>query len=164
VNEESFTLLGDGRVYAEEVSNALERWGCHFTTQELETVLGCAKVCAVSAGQTLFKEGSRATFMGILISGELQVFKHGGGSEARCIYVVGPGKAFGEMALVDGEPRSAELRAAKDSEFMLLSQDNFRSLCCSQPTIGLKMLMQISRSLSQRLRRVSGQLVDYLGN
>jgi CRP-like cAMP-binding protein len=113
VNEESFTLLGDARVYASEVSNALERWGCH---------------------------------------------------EARCIYVVGPGKAFGEMALVDGEPRSAELRAAKDSEFMLLSQDNFRTLCCSQPTIGLKMLMQISRSLSQRLRRVSGQLVDYLGN
>lgn len=164
MNKDNFTLLGDGRAYADEINQALDDWGCEFSSQELETVLGCAKVCAVSAGQTLFKEGSRATFMGILISGELTVYKHGGSNEARRIYVLGPGKAFGEMALVDGEARSADLQASKDSQFMLLSLDNFRALCNTQPIIGQKMLMQIARSLSQRLRRVSGQLVDYLGD
>jgi len=159
--KEGLTLLGDGRYYGDEVMIALESLGCRFAPEELATILGLTKVYRVLAGYVLFSEGSPASYMGIMISGQLDVYKRSHRDQSRPLSQLGPGKTFGEMALIDGEPRSAELRAVKESEFVMLSRDNFQKLCVSHPVVGLKLVLPLARALSQRLRKVSGQLVDY---
>lgn len=161
-HKDGLTLLGDGRGYADAVAMALESFGCRFAPQELDTILGLTKVYSVRAGFILFTEGSPATYMGLLLEGQLAVFKRSQQEQARPLSQLGPGKTFGEMALVDGEPRSAELRALADSEFLMLTRDHFQKLCVAHPVVGIKLLLPLARALSQRLRRVSGQLVDYL--
>lgn len=160
--KEELTLLGDGRGYSDAVSIALEGLGCRLAPQELGTVLSLTKVYSMRAGFVLFDEGSPASYMGILLKGQVAVYKHTQQDEVRNLSQLGPGKTFGEMALIDGEPRSAELRAISDSEFIMLSRDSFQKLCAAHPVIGLKLVLPLARALSQRLRRVSGLLVDYL--
>jgi CRP-like cAMP-binding protein len=75
---------------------------------------------------------------------------------------LGPGRAFGEMSVIDAEPRSATLVAREPGLLMVLTGESFASLSDEHPRVALNLLQRMARSLSQRLRQTSGQLADYL--
>ena len=75
---------------------------------------------------------------------------------------MGAGKTLGEMAVVDGEPRSATCVAKRECVLLLLTKDNFQCIVRQRPGLAVKLLVVIAKLLSQRLRQVSGVLVDYL--
>jgi CRP-like cAMP-binding protein len=62
--------------------------------------------------------------------------------------MIGPGKTFGEMSLIDGEPRSASAIALDDSKVLVLTE---------------MVLLKLAQLMSQRLRQTSDLLVDFLG-
>jgi CRP-like cAMP-binding protein len=64
--------------------------------------------------------------------------------------VLGEGDFFGEMALIDDEPRSAHVIAMSDSTLLVLRREDFQGLLMQTPGIALAML----RELTRRLRRV----------
>jgi CRP-like cAMP-binding protein len=68
------------------------------------------------------------------------------------------------MALIDGEPRSATCITAMPCKLVILTKENFLRILAEQPGLGVKIVMKIARLLSQRLRKTSGMLVDYLEN
>ena len=72
------------------------------------------------------------------------------------------GKPFGEMSLIDGEPRSATAKAKVDSKVLTLTQDDFRTLSEEHPRLGAILLMKLAELMSYRLRQTSGMLVEYL--
>ena len=65
--------------------------------------------------------------------------------------LLGPGDFFGEMALLDGFPRSATVTAETPVEVMIVTRAKFLKLLQSEPTIGIEML----KTLSRRVRAVS---------
>ena len=72
--------------------------------------------------------------------------------------LVGEGEIFGEIALLDGRPRTADATAMTDCELMVIERRDFLDLVRSQPEIALK-LMEV---LCARLRHTSEQVEDVL--
>ncbi len=68
------------------------------------------------------------------------------------LFTFGAGAVFGEMALLDGNPRSAQVLAEKNSEVYRLTQQNFGKLYRETPGIAVKLLQNIGVVLSHRLR------------
>ncbi len=156
---DAFDLLNTPSLHAKlDVSEALtELDGAeigHLATQ--------LKAFALPAGTVLFKEGEAAGYMGMVLDGRLIVTKRNDEASGKPLYSMSAGKVFGEMAILDGEPRSATVMAPVDTQIALLSREAFDRLCVERPVIALKILRRLGRLLSQRLRRTSGLLVDYL--
>ena len=74
------------------------------------------------------------------------------------LFTFGAGVVFGEMAMLDGNPRSAQVMAEEDSEVYCLSQERFNHICTENPDVAVKLLKNISIVLSQRLRVRSEEL------
>jgi len=90
----------------------------------------------------------------IVSSGQVKVVLIGEDGREVILSVLGDGDFFGEMALIDDEPRSAHVIAMKDSQLLVLRRDDFQAQLVAQPKIGLKLL----RVLVQRLRRADEKI------
>src|SRR6187551_2215675 len=84
----------------------------------LEFLCGMLTVQSPAAGEILFREGDEARAMFVVLSGEVEVLKKSrNGVDAR-VAVLGPGDWFGEMGVVDIQPRSATVRALAPSRLV----------------------------------------------
>jgi CRP/FNR family transcriptional regulator, cyclic AMP receptor protein len=95
------------------------------------------------AGTIIFREGDEARELFVIKSGEVRI-QIGN----RTITDLGPDSIFGEMALIDNEPRSATAIAVTDAELVPVSERQFLFLVSQTPYFALKVM----RALAQRLR------------
>ena len=95
------------------------------------------------AGSTIFREGDEASELFVIKSGQVRV-QIGN----RTIRELGAESIFGEMALIDSEPRSATVTAITDVELVPVSEKQFLFLVSQTPYFALKVM----RVLAQRLR------------
>lgn len=148
----------------EELANSLEltRWAADFSWDEICTISRYMNFYTASQGTVIFDEGSEDTTMAIVIKGKIDIIKKESGSKINVIASIMPSQSFGEMSLVDGEPRSAQAVAAMDVEMLLLSRDSLLNLLDTSPKLAFRLLWIITQMLSQRLRRTSGNLVAQL--
>ncbi len=99
---------------------------------------------SVQAGTTVIKEGTMGDKMYIVVSGELEVKKEGGPRLA----VIGEKQVFGDMALLDDEPRSASVEALGEVHLLSLQRANLERILRRYSSISFNMM----RILSRRLR------------
>ena len=97
-------------------------------------------------GETIFKEGEPADCMFSVVEGSVAIELRGAVVEH-----IGPGGVFGEMALIDGQPRSATAVAAADCSLAAINEKRFLRLVEQTPKFALQ-LMQV---ITERLRRTS---------
>jgi CRP/FNR family cyclic AMP-dependent transcriptional regulator len=139
-------------------------WHQEFTWSELETLSTYTEAYQAAPATTLVSEGSREAFMGIVIEGQIAVLKRDQSGVQRTIARIRAGKIFGEMSLIDGEPRSATLQVNRTAVMLIISKLQFERMGIEAPRLALKFVLMIARQLSQRLRQTSGILVDVLQN
>ncbi|MEZ5828568.1 MAG: cyclic nucleotide-binding domain-containing protein [Hyphomicrobiales bacterium] len=99
---------------------------------------------AFAPGEVVFAEGDKGDFMYVVRSGELEIVRDGVVAET-----LGPGGIFGEMALIDGSPRSATVRAKTDCEVAPINEKSFVFLVHETPYFAVAVM----RTLADRLRR-----------
>ncbi len=97
-----------------------------------------------SAGEVIFSAGDTAREMYVLIEGTVDIVLDG-----KSIEELRPGNVFGEMAIVDEAPRSADAVARTDVKVEPIDQDWFKHLIRRSPTFGL----HVMSVMAQRLRR-----------
>ena len=102
----------------------------------------------LTSGETLLRQGEPGDCMFLLASGRLRAYVERDGREV-IVGEVGRGEVVGEMALLIDEPRSATIRAIRDSELFRLSKEAF-DLFLEKHPVALK---QIARVNLLRLRR-----------
>ena len=100
--------------------------------------------------------------MCLVTEGKVRIQKDQAVGGSQVIAQLGPGQAFGEMALFDAEPRSATVEAETDTTLVRLSTEDFQRLTREAPELGIKLLTKIASLMSQRLRQTSGRLVEAL--
>jgi CRP-like cAMP-binding protein len=90
----------------------------------------------------------------IVSAGQVKVVLIGEDGREVILSVLDDGDFFGEMSLIDDEPRSAHVIAMKDSQLLVLRRDDFQVQLQAHPQIALKLL----RVLVQRLRRADEKI------
>lgn len=116
----------------------------------------------VAPGTVLFNEGDTSDFMGLIVEGAVELFKENTQDRPVKIASENAGKLLGEMALIDGEPRSATARFTKSGQVLILTKESFQRLLHEHPRAAANFLFRLSRLLSRRLRRTTGQLASHL--
>jgi CRP/FNR family cyclic AMP-dependent transcriptional regulator len=134
----------------------------HLPTMELYKVAQYFDLNRYRMGETIFSEGDEGTFMCIVHEGRVSVIKTDINLTAVVMGTEGAGRAFGEMAVLDGERRSASCVAETDCVLLTLAKSAMNSMLEQQPSIGVKILSAIAASLSHRMRFAAGRLVDHL--
>lgn len=81
-----------------------------------------------------------------------------GPNRSKRLATFSPGTVFGEVALLDKQPRSATVTAAEDLMCYELSEDGFHALTSLHPRIAIHLLMNLGGELSRRLRRSTATL------
>ena len=105
------------------------------------------------SGTVLFREGDRGQTMYVIRSGKVNISKRIGDSEIT-LAVLGPGEFFGEMALLEGLPRSAGATVVEEALLIELGQGAFATLVRKNSEIALRLM----RRLSSRLREADRQI------
>jgi CRP-like cAMP-binding protein len=113
-------------------------------------------------GQVIFKQGSAAESMCLVLSGELEVMKATKDGKQVKIATIGDGQSVGEMALVDGMVRSASVKAALMTTIVVLKRSDFDEIMQQYPRIAAKILKGIARHISINLRKTSDQLMSLM--
>jgi CRP/FNR family cyclic AMP-dependent transcriptional regulator len=121
------------------------------TASELRDLLVIRDV----AGRTpLFRSGDSGDSLYLIESGRVRIsIRDADGSDVTLAELAG-GDFFGEMALLDGKPRSADATVIEDTRFAILSRENFLKFVHANPDVALKMMS----ALTQRLRRTDEML------
>ena len=108
------------------------------------------------AGEVVLKEGEEAAGFYIVSSGQVEVVKDLGGPKETVLATLGAGDFFGEMALLDGYPRSASIRALEDGQCLAMTRWDFLAELKSSPD----MAVQLMRTLARRLRQTDARLTE----
>ena len=110
--------------------------------RDLQTIARVVREIPHPAGTVIAREGEPGVGLFILLDGTAEV-SIGGRKKA----TLGPGEFFGEIALLDGGPRTATVTAKTDVQLLGLTEWVFRGLMSEHPTIALKTLQQMAGRL-----------------
>lgn len=135
-----------------------------LTLQEANCIVSLMRLVQFPAGTTLFSAGdaSNTGYMLLLLEGDVSVDTGNiGGASKVDISVIGPGALMGELALIDGAPRSATCTAISPVVAAGLSSGGLQRLIEQFPQVAIKLVIYIAHSASDRLRSLSEQLQMY---
>jgi len=82
--------------------------------------------------------------------------------DEKTLVVLGPEDIFGEMAVIDGLPRTATARVAEDAELISIKKKDLERLCREDPSLALKVVGNIVKVFSKRVREASEEYRDML--
>jgi len=117
---------------------------------DLERVSEISRERAYPRNSVILFEDDPGDALYVVAQGQVKVVLIGEDGREVILSVMGEGEFFGEMALVDDEPRSAHVIAMEDSTLLVLRREDFQGILKQTPGIALALL----RELSRRLRRV----------
>ncbi|MEN8690502.1 MAG: SLC26A/SulP transporter family protein [Desulfobacterales bacterium] len=144
-----FSSEEDRRNYPLEETDLLLGFGSH----ELENFRRELDRLEFRKGEELIREGEKNRDLYILTRGSVSVkINLPASNRKKRLFTFSAGVVFGEMALLDGNPRSAQVVAEEDSEVYRLSYDRFGVLCRENSVVAVKLLQNIAVVLSHRLR------------
>jgi len=103
--------------------------------------------------EVVFDEGEKGEAFYIVLHGAVLICRQG--QPDKPIATLDAGKFFGELALLDDAPRSAQVRAADDCTLLVLFRGDFLGLMQSHGLIASKIAIQLARHLGARLRASS---------
>jgi len=130
--------------------------------RSLESVRSMLRPLQLSAGAVIFSDGELGRTMYLLARGEVEVRGRSAGGRSVPIVRLGPGECFGEMALVELQPRSATVVATKASVLYSLNNLDLYRLFQNDNYAYVIVLQNICRLLSRRLRKADGRICDFL--
>jgi glutaminase len=129
-----------------------------FSAEELAAISALLKHRSYQRGQTIIAVGDEAREMFFLSCGSVSVMVDLPGGGSRRLATFSPGMAFGEMAFIDGAPRSARIVADSDVECHVLTLEDFKGLGASHPGLKIKLLENLCLNFCRNLRKANREL------
>jgi CRP/FNR family cyclic AMP-dependent transcriptional regulator len=126
-----------------------------FSEGDLRNLAGLLRWKSIEKGETLFRQGDEGTALYVIMQGRIKI-SLSKRMEKMTLAVLGQGEFLGEMALLDGQPRSADAVALEDSHLYALNRKDFLSFLFNNNIA----VHAILRSLSARLRKTDDLLAE----
>jgi CRP/FNR family transcriptional regulator len=124
---------------------------------ELERFSRVAVPRSFPAGTRVFHEGDRSDACYIVREGSFRVTREHSDGRAITLATLGPGEVFGELAMLDGDLRSASAEALSDGELLALPAVDVKGLLARHPEISVKLVVGLVRRLRAANERISRQ-------
>ncbi len=132
-----------------------------LTENELKEIASLSKLKEYKEGETIFSEGDEGERLFVIISGAVRISKNIPGMGEEALSILRAGDYFGEMALIDNAPRSADARTHEASGLMTLSKKDLETLMDEKKDLGYKILSKFVETLSQRLRDTNDKIRSF---
>jgi CRP/FNR family cyclic AMP-dependent transcriptional regulator len=130
----------------------------------LEHLVTTLTVLRILPGDSIFKEGDPAREMYVVLDGELEVVKKSRRGRETRVAILGPNDGFGEMSIIDMQPRSATVRALGPTRLLRISTEEMDALYRHDLKSYTLIVLNIARDLSRRLRVTDGLLAEFTAN
>lgn len=109
----------------------------------------------MAAGMTVFIENMPGESLYLIQKGQVDISKMLADGGEQSLVKLGPLELFGELAILDGYPRSATARVIEDATFLVITRLEYERLRSINPEIALKLTLNIIRLFSGRVRENS---------
>ena len=140
-----FTVANGRRILSEH-----ELLG-HLKPKELKKLLASARVQRFGAGEILFRKGDPGDKLFVVLSGRIMIGTRLGPGKVNVLDVLGEGRIFGEVALLDGAARAADAVALVESHLMVLERGDFVSFMDDHREAAQRLMA----ALCERIRSMS---------
>jgi CRP-like cAMP-binding protein len=107
----------------------------HLAPDDLKKIAQIAKPKTYAPSTVVFFEGNRADAFFVVVSGSLKVYQTAHDGRVKVLSTMGAGEVFGELAMLDGQPRSASVETVAASELLVIARNDFRALATATPDI-----------------------------
>ena len=116
--------------------------------EDLEQLAASTSEIEVPAGEELTHEGRYEGYVFVVVSGTVAIERDG-----RTVDTIGPGDFFGEIAAVDGGPRTATARTIEDSRLLTMDHEHFYELMEKSPELN----GAVMAAMEERLARIDSE-------
>jgi len=133
-----------------------------LSDQELGKLAGFCEMREMAEGTTVFIENMPGESLFLVKKGTIRVSRMFAEGDEKTLVVLGREDVFGEMAVIDGLPRSATARVAENAELISLNRKSLEQLCRDDASLALKLVKNIVKVFSKRVREVNEEYRDML--
>lgn len=133
-----------------------------FSDAELKIIAGALHSKKIPAGEDIILEGDEGVSLFILESGQVEVSKNTLSGQKPTLSTFGPGAVFGEMGMIDEHIRTAGVTAKSDVQLWELSYQSLENISAGVPSIGAKMYKIVAKSLSQKIKATTSELLNVI--
>src|ERR687892_2829873 len=128
-----------------------------LSSEELERISRVAVPRSFPKGVRVFHEGDHSDACYIVRTGDLRVTREHPDGRAIALATLGPGDIFGELAMLDGEARSASVEALTECQLLALPAGDVRRLLRGSSEITVKLVVALTRRLREANERIARQ-------
>lgn len=129
-----------------------------LTQGQLTRLAGIARQRTYPAGAHIFREGDAGAEMFVLIEGRVRISKSVAGIGEEALAILEKGSYFGEMAVIEDDPRSADAIAHSGCTLWAFHRDQLDQLMFTDKELAYVLLWAFVRTLSGRLRETNEKL------
>jgi len=126
-----------------------------MTLDQLRTIAAQLTEREMFPGESIFREGDRSHELYLIVSGKVDIVRHFG-ETPHTVATLQAGGFFGEMAIVEDRPRSADAVGVAEGLLLVLSPEHFRQVVLQDPPTRL----EIFRELCARIRRFDEEAME----
>ncbi|WP_035692888.1 cyclic nucleotide-binding domain-containing protein [Azospirillum halopraeferens] len=131
-----------------------------FSAEERDAVAARGRVVTVDPGTVLVREGEEGDALYVLLDGVVRILRRDPAGHAVEVARRHPGDCFGEIALIDGGPRSATVVAATPLRLFVLERTQFLDLVVPSPELLAKLMRELCRKLRDASDRLAREDLD----
>jgi len=135
-----------------------------LSEERLQSVARCAIMRRAPRGSTVVNAGDRTDYVYFVLTGSLKVLVSDEDGREVILTLIGQGEIFGEMGVVDEEPRSATVVAVSASDLVTISKADFRRILQDNFEVSLFLMKNLARRLRMADRKIESlALMDVYG-
>jgi CRP-like cAMP-binding protein len=126
-----------------------------LTPDQLKKIAGITSERQLPAGAPIFREGEPGTEMYLVMGGRVRISRQVEGMGEEALSILEPGSYFGEMAMVDDAPRSADALAHEAAQLAVIRREDLDQLMFIDKDLAYDLLWTFVRTLTTRLRETN---------
>ena len=130
----------------------------NLSNSQLRKVAAIATERKAAVGEYIFKDAEPGDEMYVLRDGRIRISKSVDGVGEEALAILEVGAHFGEMAIIDGSPRSADAMAQQPCTLTVISKESLDKLMFLDRELGFQILWNFVRTLSSRLRETNEKI------